>query len=113
MATTTASNLSLGAERYRPPTSMARMIWQRFIRHRLAVVGLVVLLVLVFASAFAPLLSGHDPEKTSFRTRDEPPSLDFPMGTDSLGRDILTRLLYGGRVSLSVGLLAVLWWPCR
>ena len=109
MATTTgeAAPLSLGSQQYRPPTSMGRLIWNRFKRHKMAVVGLVVMVVLVLSAAFAPLITDHDPYKSSFRTRYLPPSLEFPMGTDDLGRDIFTRILYGGRVSLSVGLLAI------
>ncbi len=108
MATTTeAQPLALNQRIYRPPTSMTRMVWNRFTKHRLAVVGLIILMILVFASAFAPLITEHDPYKSSFRTRYEAPSLEFPMGTDDLGRDMLTRILYGGRVSLSVGLLAI------
>ncbi len=100
--------LTLNQKTYRAPTSMSAMIWRRFIRHRLAVLGLVVLIILVLSSAFAPLITSHDPYKSSFRTRYQAPSLAFPMGTDDLGRDMLTRILYGGRISLSVGLLAII-----
>ena len=109
MATATeAQLLALGNKQYRPPTSMGRMIWNRFKRHRLAVMGLIVIVIFVLSSAFAPLITGHDPYKSSFQTRYEAPSLKFPMGTDDLGRDVLTRILYGGRISLSVGLLAII-----
>jgi len=90
------------------PVTMRRLIWVRFTRHRLAVAALLVITLLALASAFAPLLSGHDPYKSSFPTRYQAPSLRFPMGTDNLGRDLLTRILYGGRVSLSVGFLAII-----
>jgi peptide/nickel transport system permease protein len=71
----------------------------------MAMVGSIILLLLLSGSLLAPL-SPYDPEKSSLRERDEPPSLMHPMGTDSLGRDMLTRLLYGGRISLTIGLLA-------
>jgi peptide/nickel transport system permease protein len=85
--------------------------WQlarrRFLAHRLAVVGLLVLLALALAAISAPLISHYDPEHTQLEQIFIPPSLAHPMGTDSLGRDLATRILYGGRVSLSVGVLAV------
>jgi peptide/nickel transport system permease protein len=72
------------------------------------VAALFFIIVLTLAAAFAPVLSSHDPYKSSFRTRYLAPSVGFPMGTDDLGRDLLTRILYGGRVSLSVGFMAIL-----
>lgn len=84
---------------------MRRMIWRQFRRHQLAMIGSFLLLLLVVGALLAPL-SPYDPEKSSLRERDEPPSLIHPMGTDSLGRDMLTRLLYGSRISLTIGLLA-------
>jgi peptide/nickel transport system permease protein len=105
--TSETKSLVLSNQLYRPPTSMSRLIWNRFKKHRLAVVGLVVLVILVLSATFAPLIRPYDPYKSSFRTRYVAPSIEFPMGTDDLGRDVLTRILYGGRVSLSVGLLAI------
>lgn len=84
---------------------MRSIIWNQFRRHQMAVVGSIVLFVLVLGAILAPL-SPYDPEKSNLRARDEPPSLQHPMGTDSLGRDMLTRLLYGGRISLTIGLFA-------
>jgi len=84
---------------------MRSIIWHQFRRHQMAMVGTVVLLFLVLGSILAPL-SPYDPETSSLHEKDEPPSLLHPMGTDSLGRDMLTRLLYGGRISLTIGLLA-------
>lgn len=85
--------------------SMRSIVWHQFRRHQMAMVGTVVLLLLVLGALLAPL-SPYDPETSSLREKDEPPSLLHPMGTDSLGRDMLTRLLYGGRISLTIGLLA-------
>ncbi len=87
--------------------SMFRMMARHFIRHRMALIGLIIVAVLAIGAIFAPVLRPYDPYKSSFRTRYEPPSLTYPMGTDDLGRDILTRVLYGGRVSLSIGVLAM------
>ena len=76
---------------------------ERFLGHRFAVLATVVLAALAVLSAFAPIVSPYDPEKTALLLIREPPSLHHPFGTDGLGRDLATRLLYGGRVSLSVG----------
>lgn len=84
-----------------------RMGFERFRQHRPALAGAVVLLLLTLLSAFAPLVSPYDPEKTQLLLIFEPPTATHPMGTDSLGRDLATRILYGGRVSLSIGVMAV------
>jgi len=93
------------------PTFRERTQWQmafeRFRAHRPAVAGIAVLAVLAMLCAAAPLLSPYDPEKTALLLIYEPPSAAHPFGTDGIGRDLATRILYGGRVSLSVGLLAV------
>ncbi len=80
--------------------------FRRFRRHKLAVAGMVVFAVIVLAVVLAGL-SPYDPSSTNLRARFEPPSLTHPFGTDDLGRDTLTRVLHGGRVSLLVGLLAM------
>lgn len=84
------------------------MSFERFRGHRLAMVALVIVLVLVLLAAFAPIVSPYDPNKTDLSSIFEAPSVAHPMGTDSLGRDLATRVLFGGRVSLAVGLLAAL-----
>ena len=65
-----------------------------------------VLVVIMLASVFAPFLSSHDPEEVNLDELKQPPSLHHPLGTDNKGRDILSRILYGGRISLSVALVA-------
>jgi peptide/nickel transport system permease protein len=86
--------------------STAQMVWRRFRRHAGARAGFIVLLILAAAVLLAPL-SPYDPEKSSIQSRFQPPSWQHPMGTDPLGRDLLTRVLYGGRISMTVGLLVV------
>ena len=82
------------------------MVWKRFRKHPGARAGSVVLLILVLAVLLAPL-SPYDPEKSRILDRFQAPSWQHPMGTDPLGRDLLTRILYGGRISMTVGLLVV------
>ena len=82
--------------------SMRALIWRRFRRHPGAIMGSIVLVCIILAVAFAGL-SPYDPVKSDMSVRNNPPSLAHPMGTDSLGRDLLTRVLYGGRISLLVG----------
>ncbi len=82
--------------------SMTRLVWRRFRRHPGAVLGAIVLTIIILASLFA-FLSPYDPNESDISSRLEPPSLQHPFGTDALGRDLLTRCLYGGRISLFVG----------
>jgi peptide/nickel transport system permease protein len=86
--------------------SMAAMVWHRFRRHPGAVAGLIVLGILVLSITLVAV-SPYDPEKSDMSSRLEPPSWNHPFGTDPLGRDLLTRILYGGRISLSVALMVV------
>ena len=99
-------SLELNVEARRPPETMATLAWKRFRRHPGALAGAIVLTILILASVFAHL-SPYDPEKSDIKNRYQPPSLEHPFGTDGLGRDLLTRTLYGGRVSLFVGLMVV------
>ncbi len=81
--------------------------WRRLKRNRLALLGLILLAIFVFLAVFAPFLTPHDPNRADFAARHQPPSAEHWFGTDDMGRDIFTRTLYGGRISLSVGLVAV------
>jgi peptide/nickel transport system permease protein len=80
---------------------------RRLMRDPVAVVCLVVLGLIVLASALAPLLASHDPGTSSLQDTLAPPSGDHPLGADGVGRDVLARLLYGGRTSLLGALVAV------
>ena len=84
-----------------------RLARDRFLAHRLAVASVVVLLLLVALVLVGPILSPYDPEHTNLNLRYLPPSPAHVMGTDSLGRDLLTRIMFGGRVSLTIGVLAM------
>ena len=81
--------------------------WRRFRRHRLAVVSSVVLLALILAVAFGPMLWQVQINDIDFSAQLQPPSWAHPLGTDDLGQDLLARMLYGGRISLAVGLAAM------
>jgi len=86
--------------------TMWTMVWRRFRRHPGALVGAIVLTLLVLSTLLVPL-SPYDPEVSDLASKLQPPSWEHPFGTDSLGRDMLTRVLYGGRISLFVGLMVV------
>jgi peptide/nickel transport system permease protein len=84
-----------------------RHFWQAFAKNRLAVVGGAVVLVLVLLALFAPVLAPADPHRPDVHNMLEAPSAKHPLGTDQLGRDVLSRMLYGSRVSLAVGFVSV------
>ena len=84
-----------------------RLARDRFLAHRLAVASLAVLLLVVVLVLVGPVVSPYNPEHTNLDLRYEPPSPAHLMGTDSLGRDLLTRIMFGGRVSLTIGVLAM------
>lgn len=83
-------------------------ILRRLIRHRLAVAGLLVLVLLALLCAIGPTFTGYERDRTDVTNRYAPPSREHLMGTDSLGRDEFTRVLAGGRISLTVAVLASL-----
>ena len=97
----------VGIELRTAQRSQLSMAFERFRAHRPAVAGVFVLGTLALLSAAAPLISPYHPDKTALLLIYDPPSLAHPFGTDDLGRDLATRILYGGRVSLAIGLLAV------
>lgn len=89
----------------RTPT---RMALRRFFRHKLAVVGLVLLALIVLLVAFGPVLAPSSPDQIDLMARSQPPNAQHWLGTDPTGRDIFARTLAAGRVSLLVGLLSTL-----
>ena len=92
--------VDLGADRWR----VARHV----LRDRLGLTGAVLLVLVVAAAALAPLLAPHPPAQVHFETPfQRPRTVGFPLGTDDLGRDVLSRVLFGARASLQVGVLAV------
>ena len=94
------------------PTSTVELrpggLWLAFAYNKLAWVGLVLLVLIVLVAILAPWLAPHDPLEQNIVARLEPPSAEFWLGTDSYGRDVLSRLIYGARISLFVGFVAIL-----
>jgi len=88
--------------------SPAAEAWRRFRRHKLAVAGLVILVTMVLLVVFGPLFWKLSINDIDFSARLNTPTLAHPFGTDDLGQDIFARMLYGGRISLAVGLAAML-----
>jgi oligopeptide transport system permease protein len=114
---TPASDTSLSAPAGPPPvgalawpgtridsSSLWRDAWRRLIRNKLAVVGGVVVIGLCLLAVFADFIAPHSYTKPNFERLNEFPTRDFPLGTDQLGRDVLSRMIYGARVSMLVGL---------
>ncbi len=81
--------------------------WRQFKKHRPALAGIVVIALFALAAVFAPVISPYDPERNDLDIRFQPPSAAHIMGTDELGRDLFTRILYGSRISLTIGVLAM------
>ncbi len=77
-------------------------------RHKLAMTGLIIFTIITLMAIFAPVVTQYDPNQVDLRARSQTPSMDHWFGTDRTGRDIYTRTVYAGRVSLLVGVLAVL-----
>ena len=91
----------------RKSRGMVRTILSTFARNRTALLGVIIILALSLAAVFAPLISPTDPLHMDFDALMQSPSWDHPAGTDSLGRDNLSRIIWGGRVSLQVGVLSM------
>ena len=91
-----------------PSGSLSSQLWRQFRRHRGGVLGLVVFAAIVLAVYLGPLIDRVDPHKINIRDKNQAPSLVHPFGTDNLGHDLFAQVLAGGRVSLAVGLSAML-----
>ncbi len=95
------------------PPHPAREFWSYFSANRGAVAGLIVIVLVLLCAIFAPLIAPHHPDMTNNAVFLKPPfwqeggMLSYPLGTDAIGRDILSRLLYGARLSLVIGIAVV------
>jgi oligopeptide transport system permease protein len=102
---TAASIIEVDATRPREKgTSLTRDALRRLRKNKLAMIGLVVVVALAFVAIFAEALAPRPYTKTNFSRLTEPPSRDYLLGTDLIGRDLLSRMIYGARVSMLVGL---------
>jgi peptide/nickel transport system permease protein len=108
-ASLTADSAALaGAAKPRRPYSIGGEAWRRFRRHKLAVTGAIILGFIVLAVLVGPWIWAVPINDIDFGARLQGPSLRHPLGTDDLGQDLLARMLYGGRISLAVGLAAMI-----
>lgn len=89
-------------------SSLAKRNLQKFLNNKLAVVGAVVLLLIVLLSVCAPLLTPYDPLYIDVSQKGLPMSQEHPLGTDRVGRDVLARILYGGRMTILIGVVSAL-----
>jgi peptide/nickel transport system permease protein len=102
-ADTAQNSIGAGSE-----TSPGREVWRRFRRHRLALAALIILASMMVAVALGPFLWHVPINEIDFSARLASPTWEHPFGTDDLGQDLLARMIYGGRISLAVGLAAML-----
>jgi len=87
--------------------SPRRLFWKRFSRNKLALAGGIIVAFLFFVAILAPFVSPYDPNDIDRKHILEPPGIQHPLGTDDLGRDVLSRMIWGSQISLSVGFVAV------
>jgi len=91
-----------------PPSSSFKRFLRVFLARKVVIVGLLVILALILMAIFAPVLAPHDPYAQNLANSLQKPSSEHLLGTDLLGRDVLSRIIYGSRVSLMVGIVVVL-----
>ncbi len=89
-----------------PEQSYLKMVWRRFRRHKLAMAGLAILTVMYLIAIFAPLLATHPYDQVAPTRALRPPGREYWLGSDRIGRDIYSRIIWGSRISLSVGFVA-------
>ncbi len=92
---------------YRPirEATFGQDVWRRFRRNRMAVAGLGIVAALCLLAVFAPIVAPYDPTRVNFSLQFNPPTLAHPFGADRIGRDILSRVIFGARISLLIGLV--------
>ena len=105
---TPASTESLSVSPSASSSSRPNSLWRALRSNRIAWIGAAMLLAIAVIAAFAPWLAPHDPIQQNIAYRLDPPSADYLLGTDSYGRDVLSRLIYGAQISLLVGFAAVM-----
>jgi peptide/nickel transport system permease protein len=109
IAPTSQSNIASLDELEAPPLTLGQLTWRRFRRHRMAIFGAITLLLMIlYAFGGALFVSEADANRTETGARLQPPSREHLMGTDTIGRDIMARTIYGGQISILIGLTAML-----
>lgn len=103
-----SQNSSLKEASKKQASSLMRKNIRKFVNNRLAMIGMIFVVVIILASIFAPLLTPYDPAEISLGEMSLSPCLKHPLGTDKLGRDVFSRVLYGGRISIFVGVVGAL-----
>ncbi len=101
-----STNLSTDTATTAPSQRANRTLLRRLIKHPQGVIGMTILSLVVFAALFAPLIAPHDPTVLNMSVRMQPPSTEHVFGTDHLGRDVFSRVVYGSRVSILAGFVA-------
>jgi peptide/nickel transport system permease protein len=108
MTTPASLDLSdLPADQFVESEGFWRSTLRRLLKHPVGRLGLIIVSLLVLMAIFGSIISPYDPNAIDFSNRFSPPTLDHPLGTDDFGRDTLSRVLYGARISLMVGIIAV------
>lgn len=112
MAQRVSSSTPLNPIGRRAEPSRARVLTRRLLRSPVGIIGSIIVVLVVIAALFAPWLAPHDPTRLALGNRFVPPfwaaegSWEYPLGTDQLGRDVWSRILYGSRISVVVGVTA-------
>ncbi len=84
-----------------------RQVWRHLRRNRMAMAGLAILVLFMLSAIFAPFLTSYDPIQSDFEKTFQSPSAENLLGTDNIGRDVFSRILYGSRISLAIGFISV------
>jgi len=87
--------------------SSKKLAFQQLKKNKIAIIGLIIIISLAFIALFAPFIAPHDPIEQNLEKRLLPPCREYPMGTDDLGRCLLSRIIYGARVSLQLSVIVV------
>jgi peptide/nickel transport system permease protein len=95
------------SEQGRPAEGIWLPALRRFLRHKAAMLGMVIIVLLALGAILAPSLTPYTFDQLNLANISSPPTFDHPLGTDALGRDLLARVLFGGRISLTIGALAM------
>jgi len=93
-------------EKLQPSLTYWQDVWQRLKKDRMAIAGLIIIIVITLFAIFGPVISPYEYDEQNFDISNQSPTLAHPFGTDQFGRDIFVRVMYGARISLSIGFVA-------